>query len=137
MTSRLSVPYALAGILLLACAGLLSGAGLKAVTPKEAYEVIRKNSDNPNFVVLDVRTPEEYDEGHIEGAINIDYYHPGFQSEVKKLDRSKTYLLYCRTGNRSGSAFRLFEDLRFQDVYHMEGGTSRWKREGLPLVTKK
>jgi rhodanese-related sulfurtransferase len=136
MTSRRSVTYALAGILVLVCAGVLSGAGLNAVTPKEAYELIRKNAGNRDFVIIDVRTPDEYDEGHVEGAINIDYYHPGFQSDVKKLDRNKTYLLYCRTGNRSGSAFRLFEELRFQDVYHMEGGTSRWKREGLPLVKK-
>lgn len=127
----------LAGVLVLLCASVLSGGGLKSVKPKEAYELIRKNAGNPEFVILDVRTPEEFDEGHIEGAINIDYYHPGFESEVEKLDRSKTYLLYCRTGNRSGRSFRLFEELRFQHVYHMEGGTSRWKREGLPLVKKK
>ena len=137
MTSRRSVTWALAGILLFLCAGLLSGAGLKAVMPKEAYELIRANAGNADFVIIDVRTPDEFDEGHIEGAVNIDYYHPGFQSDVKKLDRSKTYLLYCRTGNRSGSAFRLFEELQFQKVYHMEGGTSRWKREGLPLTKKK
>ena len=127
----------LVSMIVLVWAAALNGAGLKPITPKEAYDLVRKNAGNPDFVILDVRTPDEYDEGHIEGAINIDYYHPGFQSEIKKLDRSKTYLLYCRTGNRSGSAFRLFEELRFQDVYHMEGGTSRWKREGLPLVKQK
>ena len=107
---------------------------LKAVTPKEAFELIQRNKSNPNFVILDIRTPEEYAEGHIEGAVNMDYYHPGFQVELNKLDKTKMYLIYCRTGSRSGQAFEFMKEQRFTEVYHMEDGIVSWRRENLPVV---
>jgi rhodanese-related sulfurtransferase len=110
---------------------------LKAVTPKEAFELIQRNKGNPNFLILDVRTPEEFAEGHIEGAINIDYYHPGFQNELNGLDKTKTYLVYCRTGNRSGQAFDFMKDQGFKEVFHMDGGIIVWRKEGLPVMKKK
>jgi rhodanese-related sulfurtransferase len=110
---------------------------LKAVTPKEAFELIQRNKSNPNFAILDVRTPEEFAEGHIGGAINIDYYHPGFQTELNKLDRTKTYLVYCRTGSRSGQAFEFMKEQGFREVFDMDGGITVWRKEGLPVVSKK
>jgi rhodanese-related sulfurtransferase len=107
---------------------------LKAVTPKEAFELIQRNKSNPNFTILDVRTPEEFAEGHIEGAINIDYYHPGFQVELNGLDKTKTYLVYCRTGNRSGQAFEFMKEQQFREVFHMDGGITVWRKDGLPVV---
>ena len=78
---------------------------LRAITTREALELVQRNKENPNFVILDVRTPEEFKSGYIEGAINIDYYGPGFPVEIGKLDRTKTYLVYCRTGNRTRRHF--------------------------------
>jgi rhodanese-related sulfurtransferase len=110
---------------------------LRAVTPREALELVKRNKENPNFVIVDMRTPEELTSGYIEGAVNIDYYHPGFQVEVGKLDRTKTYLIYCRTGSRTESAFALMKELQFKEVYPLEGGITAWRAAGFPVAGQK
>jgi rhodanese-related sulfurtransferase len=84
--------------------------------------------------VLDIRTPEEFAEGHIEGAINIDFYAADFADRIGALDPEAVYLVYCRSGNRSGQAIDLFRDLGFVEVHEIEGGILTWVGEGLPLV---
>jgi rhodanese-related sulfurtransferase len=110
---------------------------LRAVTPQEALELVQRNKENPNFVILDVRTPEEFRSGYIEGAVNIDYYGPGFQVELGKLDRTKTYLLYCRTGTRTESTLALMKELQFKEVYPVEGGITAWRAAGFPVAGQK
>ena len=107
---------------------------LEEISAKEAYEIIQKNKNNSNFVIIDVRTPEEYESGHIENAINIDFYSDNFKDELKKLDKNKNYLVYCRSGNRSGSSLEIMEELGFKEAYHISGGISEWKSEGFPIV---
>ena len=102
--------------------------------PREAQELILKNNGNRDFVVLDVRTPGEFSKGHIEGAVLVDYRSAGFREEMAGLDRTKTYLVYCRTGNRSTRALGIMSDLGFRSYYHLEGGITRWIEEGLPAV---
>ena len=75
---------------------------IENVTPQEAFTLIQENQNNPEFVILDVRTPEEFAEGHIGNALIIDYYSETFRDDVNKLDKDKPYLIYCRSGNRSG-----------------------------------
>lgn len=104
------------------------------VSPQEAYSLIQKNNDNPNFVILDVRTPKEFAGGHLEDAVNLDYYSKTILDDLDRLDKNKTYLVYCRTGRRSGKTFNFMKDLGFQEVYHMVGGITRWKDEGLPTT---
>lgn len=104
------------------------------VAPGEARELIRENAGNRDFVVLDVRTPGEFAQGHLKGAVLIDYRSPGFRQEMAGLDRKKTYLVYCRTGNRSTQALGIMSELGFPGVYHLEGGIRRWQEEGLPTV---
>lgn len=106
----------------------------EAVTPQEAYSLIQENKANPNFVILDVRTPKEFQEGHIEGTINLDYYAKTFLDDLDRLDKTKQYFIYCRTGSRSGKTFGFMKKLGFQKVYHMVGGIKRWKAEGLPTT---
>jgi rhodanese-related sulfurtransferase len=106
----------------------------KDVTPQEAYDLIQKNKDNPKFVILDVRTPGEFEGGHIEGAINLDYNAPTFKDGLNGLDKTKMYLVYCRTARRSRGAFDMMKALEFQEVYHMLGGIVRWTSEGLPTT---
>jgi rhodanese-related sulfurtransferase len=106
----------------------------EAITPQEASSLIKENRANPNFVILDVRTPKEFQEGHIEGAINLDYYAETFLDDLDRLDKTKVYLIYCRTGSRSGKSFGFMKKLKFQNVYHMVGGITRWKAEGLPTT---
>jgi rhodanese-related sulfurtransferase len=106
----------------------------EAVTPKQASRLIQKNKANPNFVILDVRTPEEFQEGYIEDAINLDYYAKTFLDDLDRLDKTKVYLIYCRTDSRSGKTFGFMKKLGFQEVYHMVGGITRWKAEELPTT---
>jgi rhodanese-related sulfurtransferase len=102
--------------------------------PKDAFGLIQKNKTNPNFVVLDVRRPDEYSSGHIESAININYESGGFKTELLELDKKKTYLVYCRTGRRSGQAVRLMKELGFENIIRMKGDILKWQSENLPLV---
>lgn len=104
------------------------------VTPTVAYSLIEENKANPDFVILDVRTPEEYADGHIAESILLDFYDDGFEDELDKLDKSKTYLVYCRSGNRSGKSVRMMEDLNFMEVYDVDGGILRWEAEGFLTV---
>ena len=82
-------------------------------------------SDNPP-VLLHVRTSEEYSEGHIEGSKLIDYNDSSFDSEIDKLDKDATYLIYCRSGGRSGKAVHKMIGTGFKDVTNMEGGYNAW-----------
>jgi len=107
---------------------------IEDITPQEAFALIQDNQNNPDFVILDVRTPEEFAEEHIENAINIDYYSETFRAELNKLDKNKTYLVYCRSGRRSGNALDIMAELNFREAYNMSGGIKQWKAEGLPAV---
>ena len=107
---------------------------IEDVTLEEAYALLVDKLGNPNFVIIDVRTPEEYASGHIEKAINLDYYSETFADELDKLDKDKTYLIYCRSANRSGKALDMMAELGFAEVYNMLGGMVQWERTGLPTV---
>ena len=87
-----------------------------------------------DVVLLDIRTPAEYKSGHISGAILLDYYASDFVDRLKGLDRDKTYLIYCRSGNRSGKSLAIFEKLGFRHAYHLETGIRGWMQERFPLV---
>lgn len=85
---------------------------LENITPEEAYTLIQKNMNNKKFVILDVRTPEEFASEHIEKAVNLDYYSGNFKNDLDQLNKSSAYLIYCRSGNRSGSTLNIMKDLR-------------------------
>lgn len=101
------------------------------ITVDEAKEMLEQSND---YVLLDIRTPGEFAEGYIEGAINIDYYEANFRDELAKLDRSKSYIIYCRSGNRSGKSLRIMKSLGFKRVYNILGGISKWKSSGYSLI---
>jgi rhodanese-related sulfurtransferase len=82
---------------------------------------------------LDVRTPGEFAEGHIKGAVNLDVQSPTFEKGLRKLDRKRSYLVYCRTGNRSRRATLAMEELGFRSIFHMTEGIVKWKQQNLPL----
>ena len=83
-----------------------------------------------NAVILDVRTQEEVDEGFIPNSTNIDIYlGQGFLDEIEKLDKSKNYYIYCRSGNRSGQACAIMNGLGFENTYNLEGGFNDWEGE--------
>jgi rhodanese-related sulfurtransferase len=85
-------------------------------------------------ITLDVRTPIEFGEGHIEGARLIDFQSGNFENEIAALDKNATYAVYCRSGNRSGQAVKVMQDAGFTNVFNMNGGVIDWANAGLPLV---
>lgn len=101
---------------------------MKNVTPIEAKKIIDVSNDN--FIILDVRTPEEFFEYHLDNAINLDFYSDEFAAELERLDKSKIYLVYCRTGYRSAIAGVNMKKLGI-DVINMEGGIMLWSMQGV------
>src|SRR4030042_3538646 len=89
------------------------------VSAGDADQLIKENTDSGNIVILDVRTPQEYQSGHLENAKNIDYSSQNFKDEVGNLDRTKTYVVYCRSGNRSREASKIMKDLGFANIYNL------------------
>jgi phage shock protein E len=94
-------------------------------------------TDNPpdDLVVLDVRTPEEFAEGHLEGAVLVDFYAADFAEQLAALDTDVPYLVYCRSGNRSGQALGVMEQLGFASAVDVDGGIVAWTDAGLPVTT--
>jgi phage shock protein E len=90
----------------------------------------------PGTVIVDVRTPEEYAEGHLEGAVLIDLQdEAAFAQRVAELDPAGTYAVYCRTGNRSAAAMAYLEQAGFASYYDLAGGIGSWTDDGGEVVT--
>lgn len=84
-------------------------------------------------IILDVRTPAEFEEGHIAGATIVDWNDPSFSSRVAELDKAKRYLVYCRSGNRSAQAVAAMRKMGFTDITELQGGVIAWEAAELPL----
>ena len=87
-----------------------------------------------DVVVLDVRTPEEFNSGHIPNAINIDIYSDYFNSDIAALDKSKSYAVYCRSGKRSVDASSEMDVIGFKTIYNLTGGIIEWVDSGRETV---
>ena len=81
------------------------------------------------YIIIDVRTPEEYAEGHIQGALNINVKSESFVTEIENLSKSDTLLVYCRSGRRSLYAAQVMVSFGFQKIYDLEGGFLNWELE--------
>jgi phage shock protein E len=110
-----------------------TGVPIRDVTPLEAFAIATSSSYLGNPVILDVRTPEEYAEGHIHNAVNINLNSPDFKDEINKLDKNRTYLVYCRSGARSNTARKIMEESGFKYVINMTGGMNEWISMDLPV----
>ncbi|HSP82602.1 MAG TPA: rhodanese-like domain-containing protein [Gillisia sp.] len=84
-------------------------------------------AEEPGAVFLDVRTPEEFNEGHIEGAVLINFFDADFKQQVATLDKDKPVYIYCRSGNRSQQAGMILTEMGFQEVYDIEAGYIGWE----------
>ena len=80
-----------------------------------------------NGTTLDVRTPKEYDEGHLKGSINMSYFDKDFKNQVGKLDKDKPVYVYCHSGGRSSKAMNIMKSQGFTAVYNLTGGYAAWK----------
>lgn len=83
----------------------------------------------PNVLLLDVRTPGETANGKIEGAVELDFQGDNFAAELGKLDKDKTYLVYCAAGGRSGKACKMMQEQGFKETYNLLGGYNAWSKQ--------
>lgn len=97
----------------------------------------QQSQSTPGAVLLDVRTPEEVQNGYIKGAINMDFQRPEFKLLIAGLDKEKPYFVYCKSGMRSGKAADLMRDGGFENVKTLEGGLNAWRSAGLSTVEPK
>lgn len=102
----------------------------KSLSVEQFDKEVRKK----DVVVIDVRTAQEFQSGHIKNAINLDFYAPDFTNKLKKLDKKARVLIYCRSGNRSGQALQLMQSIGFSNFADLAGGTASWLAGGKTLV---
>lgn len=102
-------------------------------TTQNVQEFVSTISD-PNVVVIDVRTPEEFASGHVANAVNMNVEGGNFEQEISALDKSKTYALYCRSGRRSANAAGIMSGAGFTSVITLDGGAADLANAGIQLV---
>jgi phage shock protein E len=122
----------------LASAGTEAGAAatISGISTMSAGDAAAITDDPPEgLVVLDVRTPEEFAEGHLDGAVLIDFYDADFAEQLAALDPDVPYLVICRSGNRSGQTLGIMEQLGFASAADVDGGIIAWAGAGLPITS--
>ena len=102
---------------------------IELISPEEMQQI----SQIEGMQLIDVRTPEEYEEGYIEGFQNIDYFSDTFSQEIESLDKSKPVIVYCKSGNRSGKCAEKMKEAGFSKIYDLDGGITKWKFEGFEV----
>jgi rhodanese-related sulfurtransferase len=107
------------------------------IFPAEAWDLISKNRGNKDMVIIDVSTFQEYKDLRLEGAINVSLLSRFFRTRLDLMDKSRTYIVYCKIGGRSKVAQKLMmRKFGFPTVYNIKGGTSLWKEEGFPFAVR-
>jgi phage shock protein E len=109
-----------------------SGGGVTVVDAAQAQQLL---ASQPDVVIVDVRTPAEYAEGHLDGALLIDIPSPDFTTKIDALDRDATYFVYCRSANRSAVATAMMLEMGFTNVYELGAGIRAWQAAGFPVTT--
>lgn len=104
------------------------------VDARQAGELLSGPDKKNSPIIIDIRTSDEFRDGHLKGARQIDFLEEGFAEKVRKLDRSRPYLIHCRSGGRSSSSLALWKKMKFKKVYHLDGGILAWEKAGLPVV---
>jgi phage shock protein E len=122
----------LAQLIALACCISYTNAAETNVTHINAEQAQKLIADK-KVVVLDIRTPEEFAVSHIAGATNINFRAADFEKAVATLDKNRTYLLHCASGNRSKQSLPTFNKLDFKSIYHLDGGIKAWQKAELPV----
>ena len=106
-----------------------SGKNVTQLSPKEFQSFLNEDTQ-----LVDVRTPKEFAEDHINYAENINFFSEDFSSSIDKLDKEKPVFIYCRSGKRSGKSVAEFQKVGFTKIYELEGGILKWKSEGFKTI---
>ena len=113
-----------------AATGAAGDAAVRTIAAADAVALVAERGD---LVIIDVREPSEFAAGHVPGAVNLDFNGGQLQAELDSLDADAAYLLYCRSGNRSGQAAALMQEAGFTEVYDM-GALADWQAAGGEVV---
>lgn len=105
------------------------------INSQEAIKLIQEHQADTNFIILDVRTPDEYKSGHIENSICINFESADFKENVSKLDKIKTYLVYCHGEGRSGAGIKIMKNMGFSNLILLLKGIEGWKENGFKTTT--
>lgn len=132
MRSRILVVVLALVALLTGCATTTQAAGAGAPQRVGVAE-FAKVIEQPGVQIIDVRTPAEFADGHIAGAVNIPVQQPDFSERVARLDPKATYAVYCRSGNRSKAAVAQMQGAGITHIYELAEGTNGWTAAGLSL----
>ena len=128
--------YIFIALTLLTSPLLLNGQNIfNKFSVSQCDSLIKANDSNPNFVIVDVRTPGSWKPDHLYGSICRNYYDSDFEQQLEALPKHKMYLIHCQSGGRSGRAFTTMQELGFKEVYDMKGGMSAWKNASLPTTS--
>lgn len=92
-----------------------------------------KQVDTEKGQLIDVRTPKEFEQGHLKNAQNIHLYDQDFAQRIDKLDKKQTVYVYCKAGGRSAEAVEIMQNHGFENIIELQGGTDSWSEMGLPL----
>ena len=130
--SRIAIAVIVILVLAMLPGGLMAQATRPAIKQID-IEQFDKMRTQKNTVVLDVRTSQEYQQGHVPGSVNIDIGDPQFRRKVAALDQSKTYLVHCARGVRSARATRIMAPMGFANLFDYHGGFDEWKKSGKPV----
>jgi rhodanese-related sulfurtransferase len=106
--------------------------GCRELSPRECF-LLFGGPEPDRCIILDVRTPSEFSEGHLEGAENLDYYRPDFKEKITERDKTRRYLVYCRKGIRGKKTMEFMRECGFRDVININGGFENWMASGLPV----
>lgn len=107
----------------------------KTIPAIKCDSLIKANAKNPNFVILDVRTPAAWLSDHLEGSICRNFYDGDFTAQLTALPKNKIYLLHCQSGGRSAPTLVQMKNLNFAEVYEMSGGINTWKSASLKTTS--
>lgn len=129
------------GVVMLAVMALCLGAAdelpvFSDIGVEQAARLLKEKAPLPGFYLIDVRTPQEFADGRIPGAVNVDVRAADFEARIKKYDKAGIYLVYCRGGVRSADAMRRMRSMGFATVYNLGGGILKWREAGLPWDTR-
>ena len=102
---------------------------IEVVTPEEMQEI----SELEDVQLIDLRTPQEFDTGHIASSQNIDYFSDTFEEDIQKLDKSKPVVVYCKSGKKSAECADKMKDNGFVKIYDLDGGIAKWKYKGFNI----
>ena len=105
----------------------------ETLNPDEFEQLLNTSA---NSVLVDVRTVEEFNAGHIENSINADYKSSDFINIINKWDKSKTYFVYCKSGVRSSNAVKKMHEIDFHNIHNLKGGIIAWEKAGKIITNK-